>query len=521
MADIFPLKPADKSKLHVCAWNRMQVWKAAIVHEIPQLGDASLAQFKKDAVKFLSQEEQKLFGDAQVKVNEWLGECINGKNYWAPFNQEIDQDLDKMKELLKAIYQRKEQAIKEEHQRVEAEERRVQFLADIQPLILIAKTQLNSDEYKVFENSIPGAVDAWLEFGSGYQTDARAYNFVSYMMESQQRQEQKKLHQAAEAEAEKYNCWLSAEIDKLKAALSQKKDAVEYFEEHVTDPRYSGHKFSDLFDENKLQDIRNNIQKIVRQKLGNLIPVDLGESIDSKSSTDLFLLPSADYSFEQMPCLSFDFDVFAVISTEIWFKPVTKDFGGLMFTLTWISQKNDVGQSAQPKESERLGYQYYLLTPTDLGSISWQMIPLSLIKSLWDDEIEAEGVTILKVSEEGTLYQVEDFEDEIWLPSTFSTYIKELGNIDKTIDAGVISKKAAGILTKKLEQLDAVKKSSSTNNPSLLPSAATTGKITKKKLAYHLFKEGKVPTSPEIKALGLHKSTRCKYYNQWLADGKP
>ncbi len=115
MADIFPLKPADKSKLHVCAWSRMQGWKAAIVHEIPQLGDASLAQFKKDAVKFLSQEEHELFGDAQVKVNDWLGECTNGKDYFAPFKLEIDQDLHKMKELLKAIYQRKGNRLSEKN----------------------------------------------------------------------------------------------------------------------------------------------------------------------------------------------------------------------------------------------------------------------------------------------------------------------------------------------------------------------------------------------------------------------
>jgi hypothetical protein len=140
---------------------------------------------------------------------------------------------------------------------------------------------------------------------------------------------------------------------------------------------------------------------------------------------------------------------------------------------------------------------------------------------LWEAEVEPKGVVILESSEEVTGYQIEGFEDDIWLPETFMSYIKQMGNIDKLIDVGIISKKATGILKKKLEQLDSVKVFSLTNNQPLLLPVATPGKITKKSLAYQLFKEGKVATSPEIKALELHKSTRCKYYNQWLADGKP
>ena len=43
----------------------------------------------------------------------------------------------------------------------------------------------------------------------------------------------------------------------------------------------------------------------------------------------------------------------------------------------------------------------------------------------------------------------------------------------------------------------------------------------KKAKAYELFGEGKIPTSPEMKALGLHKSTRHKYFNAWIAAGRP
>ena len=183
--------------------------------------------------------------------------------------------------------------------------------------------------------------------------------------------------------------------------------------------------------------------------------------------------------------------------------------------MPWIEQKYNAGQSTQLKDPECLGYIYYLLTPSDLNSVWWKRIPLSLIKSLSDDEIEPEGVIILEASEEATIYQVEGFEDEIWLPSKFANYIKQLGNIDKMIDVGIILKKAADITKRKIEQLDSVKTSSIITQV-LSAQAATTGKITKKVTAYQLFGQGKGPSSPEVKALGLHKSTRYKYYAQFL-----
>jgi len=42
----------------------------------------------------------------------------------------------------------------------------------------------------------------------------------------------------------------------------------------------------------------------------------------------------------------------------------------------------------------------------------------------------------------------------------------------------------------------------------------------KKARAFQLFSQGKGPSSPEVKALELHKSTRFKYYNQYRAVHK-
>jgi len=44
-------------------------------------------------------------------------------------------------------------------------------------------------------------------------------------------------------------------------------------------------------------------------------------------------------------------------------------------------------------------------------------------------------------------------------------------------------------------------------------------KVTKKDTAFALFDEGKVPLSPELKALGLKGSTRYNYYYEWQKQG--
>ena len=45
--------------------------------------------------------------------------------------------------------------------------------------------------------------------------------------------------------------------------------------------------------------------------------------------------------------------------------------------------------------------------------------------------------------------------------------------------------------------------------------------VTRKDKAYKLFSEDHVPSSPEVKALGLSKGSRDSYYSEWKAEGQP
>jgi len=77
---------------------------------------------------------------------------------------------------------------------------------------------------------------------------------------------------------------------------------------------------------------------------------------------------------------------------------------------------------------------------------------------------------------------------------------------------GIITQKVASIVKSELGELEVEQK----NKPS-----EEKGGDSKKAKAFQLFGQGKGPSSPEVKALGLHKSTRFKYYNQYMAVHKP
>ena len=69
------------------------------------------------------------------------------------------------------------------------------------------------------------------------------------------------------------------------------------------------------------------------------------------------------------------------------------------------------------------------------------------------------------------------------------------------ISLGIITEKVAGIV----------------KNEECLPlQEEVKGRYTKKARAFKLFAEGKGPSSPEVLALGMHKSTRFKYYHMYV-----
>ena len=147
-------------------------------------------------------------------------------------------------------------------------------------------------------------------------------------------------------------------------------------------------------------------------------------------------------------------------------------------------------------------------------------MPLSLVIGLMNGEAEPAGTTIIEASDDELVYRIRNHERDSCISSSFANYLKKIGGIDEMATSGIISNKVAHIIKGKLDQLVAEEKTSLLIIEQTAKRVEVAGKKTKKAMAYRLFKEGKTPGSPEVRALGIHKSTRCKYYRQWEADGK-
>ncbi|GAI81274.1 unnamed protein product, partial [marine sediment metagenome] len=98
------------------------------------------------------------------------------------------------------------------------------------------------------------------------------------------------------------------------------------------------------------------------------------------------------------------------------------------------------------------------------------------------------------------------------IPDNFADYLRSIGSMDEMVSLGIMTRKVASIAKGESAKLAVEGKTS--------PSEEKAGD-SKKARAFQLFSRGKGPSSAEVKALDLHKSTRFKYYNQYLSVHKP
>ena len=82
---------------------------------------------------------------------------------------------------------------------------------------------------------------------------------------------------------------------------------------------------------------------------------------------------------------------------------------------------------------------------------------------------EPAGTTILEASESETIYRIKNFEDEVSIPESFTSYLREMGGIDQMVNMGILNEKVANIVAKRLRQTDAG------HTTSLLPDSESSG----------------------------------------------
>lgn len=536
MAGILSLKPEDEKRLHPEALKWFIEQRGTIQREVPleELSDDDLNTF-------LSDDEKHEFIMCKNEIAKGLNGCIN-KDAVSPdlvtnatiglslvsFQVNSLLPMRRIGLLLKNVHQRKvakaeqeqrerdeedkrnrEQA-KAKRRRKEEEERWHAARKAVSPPLNDAKRYLNDEEYDQFIQSALEAIEVYLEKGEKYLDDMRTFNYRRYLKKINNKKEGERRKIAAIIAAQKYNGELNKEIARLKALLCpNRKDHRSYFKKEIKDPRYIGQSFAQFLSSEEEQDFDNTIVDISRKKLDEVVSRDFRQFINGECWRSYFLLPSAEYSFEGVPCFDFMFDVFAVVETRVWLKSGQKNFGDYVFKFPWREEK---GCSVRLEETEFLGYHYLVLAPKSLGgNVFWRSIPLVLLKGLLNGKTKPSGTTISAASDGLITYKIPKFKEEVNILNNFAAYLGNIGNIDAMVSMGIITQKVAGIAKSESGELEVevkVKLSEEKREDS------------KKAKAFQLFGQGKGPSSPEVKSLGLHKSTRFKYYNQYMAVHK-
>jgi len=551
LAGILSLKPDDEMSLHPEALKWFSLLRKQIEFEVPLKGLTD-----DDLNMFLTDDEKRDYNSLMGKIGLELSTCINksgappNTNIW----DEIASDLkatqaginllvpmNSLKFLLEKVYERKVAKAKEERRKLEEEEKRkaeeareeqrtreekaeaerrekedserwcAAYVA-VKPPLDDAKKYLNDEECDKFEKATWKAVDIYMEKGEDYLHGSGTFDYRWYLKKINDRKEKEQLVTAAKLRAKEYNQRLNKEKLRLKALLGpNRKDHESYFRKEVKDRRYTGQSFTQFLSKEEEQYFDKTIVDIGRKKLDEIVSSDFRQFIDGNCWRSYFLLPSTEYSLAGVPCLDFMFDVFAIVEVRVWLKPGQKNFGDYVFNLPVREEK---GYSVLLQEPELLGYHYLVLTPEDLGGYSfWQSIPLALLRGLLSGQTRPNGTTISAASDSMITYKIPKFREEVTIPDSIASYLKNIGNIDQLVSMGIITEKIASVAKNEVGEPKAADRALSLEGDSVR-------KDSKKAKAFELFSQGKRPSSPEVKTLGLHKSTRFKYYNQYLSVHK-
>jgi len=198
------------------------------------------------------------------------------------------------------------------------------------------------------------------------------------------------------------------------------------------------------------------------------------------------------------------FDIFAVVEAGVWLKTGQKNFGDYIFKFPWREEK---GYSVLLQEPEFLGYYYFVLAPEDLGGfVFWGSIPLALLKGLLNGESKPRGITISAAADSMITYKIPKFKEEVNISDSFAGYLRSIGSFDEMVSMGIMTQKVASIAKNESGELEIELKAS------LLEEK---GRYSRKARAFQLFSQGRRPSDPEVRALGVKPETTYRYHQEW------
>lgn len=310
------------------------------------------------------------------------------------------------------------------------------------------------------------------------------------VLEAKRRAEQEEMERLAQVKAE----FTRAE-EEFKQKLSEDKLPITYPLEHYHPDLW--------FDFESPTD--DEILVWLRPQAYAVIPEDLTGLVTwrwlSKPRIDIH----AYYEKKGAPCIVFNFIIKTLAKVIFYFKTGSYNYHGFTMKL----------------DEERLGEVIIQKQYEDVGEVS---VPISLLSFLITDELEAKGIEVTSMHDGYTEYLVSGYKGEVTIHSDFRRFLRDICQENRLVRGllawGLIDNQIAEIVEAKMNEPGQLQ---SEEKPSALKDK-TKRRDSKKTMVFQLFSEGKGPTSPEVKALHMHKSTRFKYYKyykQYVADYKP
>ncbi|MBM4447385.1 MAG: hypothetical protein FJ023_08595 [Chloroflexi bacterium] len=466
LADIFPLKPDLEKQFRPEALEHLNEWRAEILKDVPELSQLSKDEAEADLHKYLTDSEKAGLQRYSKEIAEWLWHCTRNQNI--PFFMSLPLiylPKSEIKRLIRQTYDRKAKEAEEERRAQEAKlaeeeqernmQRRIQTaMKGLNPPEEKAQRYLDKNEYRQFNDSAARALISYTTHGENYLSDPQSLPYLRWVEEIKARQDKEERRKRAGEKAKQYNRAFNKELARLKAELlKEQQDTESYFKAHVGDLLYLP--LTSAFVSSAQGEQRRDA--IVEQKVAEIFNRQFDNIITTRHRTSYFLIPFAEFCADDVLHLKFFFNVYAVVEVEVWLEPGEGTIDGFIFTFPWIEHKTDYGMYLEmaPK-TQLLGYQYLLLTPSDLGHFFWRSLPLDLVIGLMSGEMEPEGTSIIELSENYTTYSVDGLDDEVVILERFIEYLKELGGIEGMVDAGVIGDKVASVIRKRLEKPQAL-----------------------------------------------------------------
>jgi hypothetical protein len=476
---------------------------------VPQIRQLTEEQLNADLDTYLNNDERVEFSKCEDDIVGWLCKCLDtGDTFFRlAYDERVIDPMSRIKSLIIEAYRRADA----KRRKKEYDDRWCAAFVSIKPPVDDAKKYLNDKEYNEFILAVGKAIDVYLEKGAAYLADVKAFDYDWWLKKIRERKKKEAQKEQATNIAIEYNRRLNQEMAKLTARLDQKqRDLGSYFRAKIQDKRHTNHDFDYVLSKKDERDFDDTLVSMANKRLEQLCPEDLRQFIvlPSQYYRHYYPLPSASYSFEEVPSLDFSFDIFAAAYAEVWLRPGNISFDGYEFLLPWMKDKNGL-PILEMEKPKFLGYYYLILRPEDLGGyVFWESIPLVLLKGLLNGEAKPDGSTILAATDSVITYRVQGLEEEVEVPDKFAEYLKSIGSMGKMINMGVMTEKVGNVVKVAVGELEVKRK--------IPPAREKAGRRDSiKEKAFRLFDGGKRPGDPEVKALGIKPNTAYRYYQDW------